>query len=89
MLEKESGDDLIGRYAVGRRNTEGQMIVDFSKWMEMAVVMSYLYKEEKHRITCKSGGRNTSGRLYLVLQIQTKRIKGLLGSAREKCSKTS
>ncbi|MGL4897557.1 MAG: hypothetical protein ACRC31_03910, partial [Cetobacterium sp.] len=48
-----------GRFGVRERNNEGQMVVDFAKRMEMAVVNTYFQKREEHRITYKSGGRRT------------------------------
>ncbi|KAK3518813.1 hypothetical protein QTP70_014876 [Hemibagrus guttatus] len=37
------------------RNLEGQMVVDFAKRMDMAVVNTYFQKREEHRVTYKSG----------------------------------
>ncbi|MCJ8736341.1 hypothetical protein PDJAM_G00258540 [Pangasius djambal] len=42
-----------------KRNLEGQMVVDFAKRMDMAVVNTYFQKREEHRVTYKSGGRST------------------------------
>ncbi|KAJ8381270.1 hypothetical protein SKAU_G00020480 [Synaphobranchus kaupii] len=47
------------RYGVKERNVEGQMVVDFAKRMEMAVVNTYFKKREEHRVMYKSGGRCT------------------------------
>ncbi|KAK3553368.1 hypothetical protein QTP70_003534 [Hemibagrus guttatus] len=44
---------------VKERNLEGQMVVDFAKRMDMAVVNTYFQKREEHRVTYKSGGRRT------------------------------
>ncbi|KAK3547466.1 hypothetical protein QTP86_021026, partial [Hemibagrus guttatus] len=41
------------------RNLEGQMVVDFAKRLDMAVVNTYFQKREEHRVTYKSGGRRT------------------------------
>ncbi|KAK3550231.1 hypothetical protein QTP86_021268, partial [Hemibagrus guttatus] len=35
------------------RNPEGQMVVDFAKRMDMAVVNTYFQKREEHRVTYK------------------------------------
>ncbi|KAI5609143.1 hypothetical protein C0J50_6145, partial [Silurus asotus] len=48
-----------GRYGFKERNVEGQMLVDFAKRMEMAVLNAYFEKMEDHRVTYKSGGRCT------------------------------
>ncbi|KAG7488682.1 hypothetical protein MATL_G00037740 [Megalops atlanticus] len=50
-------EEVMGRYGVKKRNVEGQMVVDFEKRMEMAVVNIYFKKREEHRVTYKSGGR--------------------------------
>ena len=58
--EGNNGDEeVMGKYGVGERNAEGQMIVDCAKQMEMALVNSYFKKREEHKITYKSGGRST------------------------------
>ncbi|KAK3532331.1 hypothetical protein QTP86_016043, partial [Hemibagrus guttatus] len=49
----------MGKFGVKERNLEGQMVVDFSKRMDMAVVNTYFQKREEHRVTYKSGGRRT------------------------------
>uniref|UniRef100_A0AAR2IVR4 Endonuclease/exonuclease/phosphatase domain-containing protein n=1 Tax=Pygocentrus nattereri TaxID=42514 RepID=A0AAR2IVR4_PYGNA len=58
--EGNRGDEeVLGMYGVKDRNAEGQMVVDFAKRMEMAVVNTYFQKREEHRVTYKSGGRCT------------------------------
>ena len=58
--EGNRGDEeVMGRYGVGGRNVEGQMIVDFAKRMRMAVVNTYFKKREEHRVTYRSGGRES------------------------------
>ncbi|KAI5610001.1 hypothetical protein C0J50_5673 [Silurus asotus] len=54
-----SDEEVMGRYGFKERNVEGQMVVDFAKRMEMAVVNTYFKKKEDHRMTYKSGGRCT------------------------------
>ncbi|MCJ8749464.1 hypothetical protein PDJAM_G00176550 [Pangasius djambal] len=52
--------DRDGRVlTIKERNLEGQMVVDFAKRMDMAVVNTYFQKREEHRVTYKSGGRST------------------------------
>ncbi|KAI5624691.1 hypothetical protein C0J50_15497 [Silurus asotus] len=56
--EGNRGDEeVIGRYGFKERNVEGQMVVDFAKRMEMAVVNTYYKKKDGHKVTYKSGGR--------------------------------
>ncbi|KAK3548617.1 hypothetical protein QTP70_015563, partial [Hemibagrus guttatus] len=57
--EGNTGDEeVMGKFGV-ERNLEGQMVVDFAKRMDMAVVNTYFQKREEHRVTYKSGGRST------------------------------
>ncbi|KAK3522998.1 hypothetical protein QTP86_010502 [Hemibagrus guttatus] len=58
--EGNTGDEeVMGKFGVKERNLEGQMVVDFAKRMDMAVVNTYFQKKEEHRVTYKSGGRRT------------------------------
>ncbi|KAK3564418.1 hypothetical protein QTP86_018806 [Hemibagrus guttatus] len=60
MCEVTGGDEeVMGKFAVKGRNLEGQMVVDFAKRMDMAVVNTFFHKREEHRVTYKSGGRRT------------------------------
>ncbi|KAK3531775.1 hypothetical protein QTP70_029759, partial [Hemibagrus guttatus] len=58
--EENTGDEeVMGKFGVMERNLEGQMVVDFAKRMDMAVVNTYFQKRAEHRVTYKSGGRRT------------------------------
>uniref|UniRef100_A0A7N8XCY4 Endonuclease/exonuclease/phosphatase domain-containing protein n=1 Tax=Mastacembelus armatus TaxID=205130 RepID=A0A7N8XCY4_9TELE len=58
--EGNRGDEeVMGKFGMQDRNAEGQMVVDFAKRMEMAVVNTFFQKREEHRMTYKSGGRST------------------------------
>lgn len=56
ILEKSDelnrGDEkVLDRYGVKESNAEGQMFVDFTKWVEMVAVNTDLKKRQRHRIT--------------------------------------
>ena len=58
--EGNIGDkEVIGRHGARTRNKEGRMVVDFAKRMDLMVVNTYFKKKDKHRVTHKSGGKNT------------------------------
>ncbi|KAK3556710.1 hypothetical protein QTP70_015094, partial [Hemibagrus guttatus] len=60
VFEGNTGDEEVMRkFGVKERNLEGQMVVDFAKRMDMAVVNTYFQKREEHRVTYKSGGKST------------------------------
>ncbi|KAK3561927.1 hypothetical protein QTP86_019049, partial [Hemibagrus guttatus] len=50
-------EEVMGKFGVKGRNLEGQMVVDFAKRMDMAVVKNYFQKREELRVTYKSGGQ--------------------------------
>ncbi|KAK3529612.1 hypothetical protein QTP70_032034, partial [Hemibagrus guttatus] len=57
--EGNTGDEeVMGKFGVKERNLEGQMVVDFAKRMDMAVVNTYFQKREEHRVTYKSGAQS-------------------------------
>ncbi|KAI5101449.1 hypothetical protein C0J45_8652 [Silurus meridionalis] len=73
--EGNRGDEeVMGRYGFKNGNMEGQMVVDFAKRMEMAVVNTYFKKKEDHRVTYKSGGRCTPVDYVLCRRCNLKEI---------------
>ncbi|KAI5617394.1 hypothetical protein C0J50_22946 [Silurus asotus] len=75
-----SQQDTSGNWAtVGRRRRqrgegEGQMVVDFAKRMEMAVVNTYFKKKEEHRVMHKSGEGCTQFDFILCRRCNLKEI---------------
>ncbi|MCJ8733957.1 hypothetical protein PDJAM_G00229740 [Pangasius djambal] len=81
--EGNTGDEeVMGKFGVKKRNLEGQMVVDFAKRMDMAVVNTYFQKREEHRVTYKSGGKGREladmmeRRKVDILCVQETRWKG-------------
>ncbi|KAK3553518.1 hypothetical protein QTP70_004198 [Hemibagrus guttatus] len=73
--EGNTGDEeVMGKFRVRERNLEGQMIVDFAKRMDLAVVNTYFQKREEHRVTYKSGGRRTQVNYILCRRGNLKEI---------------
>ncbi|KAK3548418.1 hypothetical protein QTP70_012839 [Hemibagrus guttatus] len=61
--EGNTGDEeVMGKFGVKERNLEGQMVVDFAKRMDMAVVNTYFQKREEHRVTYTSGEEEVKDR---------------------------
>ena len=49
----------MGGHGAGTRNKKRSMVVDFAKRMDLAIVNTYFIKKDEHRVTYKSGGKNT------------------------------
>ena len=67
-------EEAMGRFGIQERNAEGQMVVDFAKRMEMAVVNTFFQKRQEHRVTYKSGGRSTQIDYILCRRCNLKEI---------------
>ncbi|XP_051806753.1 uncharacterized protein LOC127534762 [Acanthochromis polyacanthus] len=67
-------EEVVGRFGIQERNAEGQMVVDFAKRMEMAVVNTFFQKRQEHRVTYKSGGRSTQVDYILCRRCNLKEI---------------
>ena len=65
----------MSRHGLGKRNNEGQAVVDFAKRMELAITNIYYVKKPAHIVTYNSGGR--SSRLDYVM-MRRRRIMEVL-----------
>lgn len=72
--DNRGDEEVLGRFGVQDRNAEGQMLVDFAKRMEMAVVNTFFQKRLEHRVTYKSGGRSTQVDYVLCRRCNLKEI---------------
>ena len=61
--------ECTGRHGLGKRNNEGQAVMDFARRMELAITNTYFVKKPAHRVTYNSGGRS-SQMDYVVLRRQ-------------------
>ena len=52
VREGNNGDEeCMGRHGLGKRNNEGQSVVDFAQRMELAIINIYFVKKPAHRVT--------------------------------------
>ena len=51
-------EEIMGRYSAKTRNKKESMIVDFGKWMDLAIANTYFKKKDEHRVMYKSGGKS-------------------------------
>ena len=55
-----NGDkEYMGRHGSGKRNNEGQAVVDFAKRRKLVITNTYFVKKPAHRVTYSSGGRSS------------------------------
>ena len=59
-------EEAIGKHGFGRRNPEGQTVVDFARRWELIVSNTMFVKKSTQRITYSSGGSPTQVDYILV-----------------------
>ena len=73
--EGNRGDKvMMGRLPIEDRNAESQIVVDFPKRMEMAIVNTFFQKGQEHRVTYTSGGWSTCVHYILCRRCNLKEI---------------
>ena len=71
--EVNNGDEeCMGRHGLGKRNNEGQALVDFAKRMELTITNTYFVKKPAHKVTYNSGGRSSQ---VVYIMVRKRRIK--------------
>ena len=63
-------EECMGRHGLGKRNNEGQAVVDFAKRRELAITNTYFVKKPAHIVTYSSGGRSSQVD-YIMLRRRT------------------
>ena len=73
--EGNNGDEkCMGRNGLGRRNKEGQAVVNFAKRIELAITNTYVVKKSAHRVTYNSGGRSSQLDYVMVRRRRSKEV---------------
>ena len=57
---------IHGGYAIGKRNAEGRMLLDFCDQKKLCVTNTWCKKKEKRKMTCSSGGNDREIDFVLV-----------------------
>ena len=64
----------MGRHGLGKRNTDGQAVVDFPKRRELAISNTYFVKKPAHRVTYSSGGCSSQVDYIMVRRRRIKEV---------------
>ena len=74
--EGNNGDEeCMGRHGLGKRNNEGQAVVDFAKRRELAITNTYFVKKPAHRVTYSSGGCSSQVDYIMVRRQRIKEVR--------------
>ena len=75
VREGNNGDEeCMGRYGLGKKNNEGQAVVDFAHRMELAITNTYFVKKPAHIVTYNSGGRSLQMDYVMVRRRRIKEV---------------
>ena len=81
--EGNNGDEeCMGRHGLGKRNNEGQAVVDFAERRKLAITNTYFVKKPAHRVTYSSGGRSSQADYIMV---RRRRIKEVVDTEYKNC----
>ena len=73
--ERNKGDEeCMGRHGLGKRNNGGQVVVDFAKRRELAIMNTYFVKKPAHRVTYNSGGLSSQVDYIMVRRRRIKEV---------------
>ena len=73
--EGNNGDfECMGRHELGKRNNEGQAIVNFVWRMKLVIANTYFVKKSEHRVTYNSGGRSSQEDYVMVRRRRIKEV---------------
>ena len=73
--EENNGDEeCMGRHGLGKKNNEGQAVVNFAKRRELAITNTYFVKKPAHIVTYSSGGRSSQVDYILVRRRKIKEV---------------
>ena len=75
--ENDDDEECMGRHGLGKRNNEGQAVVDFATRMELVITNTYFVKKPAHRVTYNSGERSSQMDYVMV---RRRRIKEVLNT---------
>ena len=67
-------EECIGRHGLGKRNNEGQAVVDFAKRRELAITKKCFVKKPAHRVTYSSGGCSSQVDYIMVRRRRIKEV---------------
>ena len=73
--EGNNGDEeCMGRHGLGKRNNQGQAVIDFAKRRELAITNTYFVKKPAHRVTYSSGGHSLQVDYIMVRRRRIKEV---------------
>ena len=77
----------MGRHGLGKRNNEGQAVVDFAKRMELAITNTYFVKKPAQRVTYNSGEHSSQVNYIMVRRRRIKEVVDIKGIVNKSVAK--